>query len=633
MSTSSYNMHVTSAIKKIQERFKTLDITRVNQMTAPTPHFSNTYPEKVAVTDNIASNAGPDAIIDVQPDFRNIILYINHFVTRDYPLYDTKPHPALTPMSMTGYLLAIVYAHALISDDYNVRTKRSTYSTDFANTLGLDRILVLLKNMAVPPFMQTLLQSLSACSDERKANIRYAYSLACFDLKHDFGRSPPINLYFTAHNLIATKPTNIHPDDLLQEWLTTDIMILPTALKVHHYLGLRLDNYDYYNWFTQVHLSLFNPVTTRSNVLRPTFERMPLTPQVFNQLEENLNPYMHLLCLDPENTQNIENILTDLSQTAQDLYPSSIPLGKIEQDLKGQQIMNHYYQKILLPTHHKTAAGTGPYKTITASQSAEASHFRALPKFTPNVHPIQTTDDPTVHPTLYLHSNEAYNPAADPTTWSRFSIFTDVVGDIRHFCPFEAGSKEVYYNIVTGKLIECEEIESVSVPQPNPQNSLKRENSFFLESAVPLQRIVPSHFPEPPRKHLIERAHHNPAHPVVRVDLVNRASDRLPLFAPTLREEIPNALVGFHPTHHLQTTQLACNSICYTIGQGSNDTPVDKKNRPVYGWSSIRHLNTKQASSVNIRNRKLMLFNTRTIHGTNVTLVQTPHPTKCIPRT
>lgn len=631
MAQTSYHMHVSNAIKRIQERFKTIDPADLCGQTGPTPLFKNMYPKRINIQDNLAADAGPDAILDIQPDFRNIILYINYFVTHHYPDFDTKSHPCLTPMSLTGYLLAIVYAAALHNDCENVRGEKSDYAKEFCTTKGLDRIASLLKRMPVPPFMQSLLSSLYTANDERKENIKYVFTLACFDLKYDFSRTPPIMIYFAAHHLISTLQTNQPPEQVLQTWYLTQIMAAPTPLHVYNYMGIHLGNHDYVNWFTEIHLSLFNPVTTRSNTLRPTFRHMLLHAQDLDVPEDHVNPYIHLLGLDPDNIHTTESILTDLATTVHDLYPDSVLLGQIEYETKGNQIMNHYYQRVLLPTGHLCRADPkcDPAKPAVY---AKASTFKVKPSPKATIKISDPGLSSEIAPTLYLASRQQYSETDDPIKFDPFDRTDDVVDDIRHFCPFETKNEDIYYSIIKGVLVECEEIDSASVPQPNPHNTISRENSYFLESAIPLSRIRPLIPTENDQFDVIARDINRPQHPVVRADLFDRSIDRLPFFNRIIHDAIPDRIPGFNPVPGIRQTSLGCTSLCYTIASGTNSTVISTGTRLIRAWSSIRYLNTNQHHNVDIRNRKYMLINARTIHGTNITLVQTPHPSKCIPR-
>lgn len=276
---------------------------------------------RVAIDSNISKSNGPNAIIDVQCDYRNVVLYINYHVTREYPEIAIKAFPAVTPPSLTGFLLAIVYASALLNDDENVRTVKSVYSHEFTTTRNLDGILTLLRNLPVPKFMLPLLTALFAATDDRKPNIKFVNTLACFDLAFDYGRSPPIHLYFTAHNLIATRPANIPPTDLTREWMQTELVHTPRVLCVANYLGTRIQANEYHNWFTKVNTSLFNPVTMWSNTTRPTFSEMEMFPQELGPDDFNVNPYIHLLCLDQANIDTTEAILQDISQCIVNLVP------------------------------------------------------------------------------------------------------------------------------------------------------------------------------------------------------------------------------------------------------------------------------------------------------------------------
>ncbi|XP_031639808.1 uncharacterized protein LOC116351805 [Contarinia nasturtii] len=424
MAENGYHIHITKAMESIANRFKNISVDDMNKIIGEVPEYQNTYPQRVAVEKNTSRNNGPTAIIDVQPDYRNIILYINYHVTREYPEIIVKGYPALTPPSLTGYLLALVYAYALLNDDENVRTMKSTYAHEFTTRRNLDRILTDLRRLPVPKFMMPLFTSLFAGFDERKPNILFVNSLACYDIEYD-GRTPPINLYFTAHNIIASRPANLTPTALTEEWMNTTLVQHPVILTVSNFLGTRIENLEYYNWFCQINTALFNPVTMRSNTVRPTFRQMETFPQNVGNNLDNVNPYIHLLNLDDVNLFTTQGILNDIGKSISEHFDGCLPLGQIEHSATGRQIINHYYQPVTLPTYSRQpATASTTSKRVDPQTFANGMHFIKPPIINANVTIAIPEESASMHKHLYLAHEEPYSRENDPIQYQEFDIST-----------------------------------------------------------------------------------------------------------------------------------------------------------------------------------------------------------------
>lgn len=611
--------------KAIGKRFENLLPTEANLQTAPVPLYSNNYAQRVRIENNACLSDNLTAIIDVQPDFRNIILYINYYVTKEYPDYIVKGTPFMSPPAFTAYCLALVYGYALLNDDENVRTEQSAYVRDFSTTANLDTIKTMIRRLHVPTFMVPLLNGLAVSIDERKPDLKYVYSLASFDLEYDFGRAPPISLFFTAHNLIATQAANQPPATITQLWLNTELMTAPLALRVSNYLGIVQEAY-HINWFAQSCYSLFNPVTIRTVTVRPTFSPIHLYSQELNVERSDVNPYIHLLLMDPDNHQTTEKALNNISRNILEFEPNPIMLGEIEFNSKGNQLISHYYQRYQIPTFNLSTN-----RIVIANQVRPRDYtirqkllvpVKSIPKVPLKMPPASDT----FLSTLYLTNGIPYMAANDPDFYREFNTHVDLTDRVRHLAPFETMTQELFFNIIHGKLIESEELDSSSVPQPNPDHHISIENSYFLESAVPFSAI---HIPTGENVNIINRINRPDADIQVRVDLYNRALNRLPLYGQQLRDYVPAALKGFDRVTDIPTSSRASNTISYLINSGTATTEVKHR---IHAWSSYRYINTKQDVTVNIRNRKLMILNFRTLFGTNATLIETNHPSRIIPQ-
>lgn len=633
MAQTSYNMHVKNAIKQIAQRFQHLEVTNAVTQTGPIPKYVNDFVNIVKADENVQSSNGPIATIDVQLDHRNVIAALCYHITRLYPELEIKRYPSVTPPALMAYCLALVYAHALINDDTNIRRRQSQYAHEVYTTRFLDRVVTMLRKLPIPPFMKDILDGLKRSYDERKPQLWFVHSFACFDLNLDYGRTPPISMYLEAHNIIASQPTNAPPSQLLFTWLDTELMTAPKELKVANYVGLLQGDQHFVNWFAELNFSLFNPVTNRTQTVRPTLTKVDLVPQNLGNNASAINPYIHLLGLDPENFTTIESQLQSIALIIEDTYPNAPELGSIVDTDKSQIMLNHYYSEISLPTWYGTKpTAQSMSSNVTSTRASELFHYRRSISYTKTKKLLFPTLETSYIPNLYLAKNVQYDAAKDPHQMTSFRPLHDTKPDVRHFCPFETSSNNIYSNLICGRLIEFEEITSTSVPQPDPANSILDENSYFLESAVPIEHVTPIHCDNAANLAFVKRTIHPSRQPTVRIDLINRAEDRIPYMNPDVPKTTTALLPGFHTTQGIQTTKYACNSYCTTIEKSSTGSAKSDGFPTIHAWSSYRYYNIHQTTDVAIQNRKLLLLNFRTQHGTNVTLVETSHPSVSIRR-
>lgn len=590
--TTGYSMKASAKAKQIGERFKNRLPDEVNQQVGPVPFFENDYANRINTVKNSRQSNGIDAIIDVQPDFRNIILTLNYYVTNAYNDIQYRSEPSLTPSSLTGYSLALIYAYALLNDDENVRDTQSDYARDFTTTYNLDRIKSVLRNLKVPSFIRQLLEGLAPSKDERRQNLKFVYSLAAFDLKYDYGRTPPVSIFFHAHNLIATEAANQAPTAITEKWMATSIIAQPMNLTVGNYLGYgHIANYR--NWFLQSCTALFNPVTLRFNTVRPVLMQIPSEVQTFNCTDDVVNPYIHLLSFDTDNQSTMEKLLEDLSTTILRVDTQSCLLGDIGHTAKGNQLIPHYYEPYCFPTFHSQ-----PYAVVTDTKlqsiltSEKILQARTRKLTEPVAYPVKND---LFYEQIYLASGKDYVKLEDPDVVKIFDKTIDIDNDVRHLCPFETSKKAIAFNIMLGKCIQSEELDSVSVPQPNPRNSILKENSFIFESAVPFTHIHPQTRGD---VFLFERVKHDPTEVNTRVDLYNRSIDRIPGFINERVNDAEYGLPGFDRTLNITNTERGSNTIGFTINEDNTPTQFNSGLRKIYAWSSYRHINTRQTDTV-----------------------------------
>lgn len=631
MTNSAHGIRLDKALKALSDRFQTNDLSLTNPVNGPPPPYQNEYVSRVAAAANLSQSNGPDAIIDVQFDYRNSLLYITNCITKEYPDVAFKPHPCLTPMSYIGYSMALQYALALLNDDDNIRSVKSTYAQQFTNDRLLSPVINELRNLYVPPFMEQILRSNTYSNDDRKRNLRYVYSLACFDYTHDFGRCFPINIFFLAHHVIATNQTNTPVNQILTTWLNSNVIETPEVVTVEQFIGMDHNVPNLTNWLNRPLLQAFNPVTARSNTLRPTFSQMNTRPQNHGPATVNtINPYIYLLCLDPKNIKEVRLALSSISKAVKDNYPSAKTLAEMQLVDQSSQLLNHYYQGIIPPTYHKIPVTKPQADDKTTKTVADQFKFHVEPTLTQDVKFTEPAKDSLYLPCLYRSVAENYDKAQCPV---KFKLSTDAyppIDNIRHFIPNRYLPESVFQNIILGKMIETGELDSVAVPHINVHNSVLKENSFFLQSAFPMTQIQSTVLTNTNELSEVIRKVHRCDVPQVRIDILSRQTDRIPLFGPYVEAAIGDSIPGYDSIRHVPSTQFACNSHGHTIDTELETVTSTTHVRLPVAWSSYRYLNVTPYTEEIPRDKKFFILNQRTLYGTNVTLKETEHPSNII---
>lgn len=633
MSDNAYFLHASSQAKKIASKAKGFTPKERGGKIPPLPTFFNNIISLVNIEENVEQSDGPTKIIDVQPDFRNVVLAINYHITRLYADLNQRINPDLTPSSMMAYCLTVVYGLALLYDDENARTVKSSHANDFIADSKRLLLRDYIARMYVPSFLEPILEGLFQTTSTTRQKLRYIYSLAAYQLEYDYGRSFPVSMYLKAHDIIASSATNTEPATILWRWIDTDIMIQPTNLKIGHLLGVQIPEANHINWFAAANFTLFNPVTARSNTMRPTFKRIPVIP--FRQAVDitEINPYIYLLNATQHNVIPMTNFVKTMSDLFTSDFPGGKPLGYYSQQSTGSQIISHYYLPPTLPTyHHSTMAQQNDINTD--SDFAAAIHdFAELPTQPPLNLPY-----PDPAPANFLNFLYLVNPdeaPANPDVREEYDSSLHQLPEVRHFLPYDMNPEFIYFNTITGKSIETAEIAGFTVPLPNPAQTIRVENGHFLDSALPLYAIkkhtrfdgnANNSFPYVQRKTFRDNE------PIMHFDLYDRSITRANYYAQSVHNN-PELLVYTGYTPQLGVTSIDRSSTVhsYQIPKGSNIPTLNLPSETYYAWSSYRHINLEVLETLPITQRLYMILNFRTLYGTNTTMSQTTHPAELIP--
>lgn len=633
MSDNAYFLHASSQAKKIASKAKGFTPKERGGKIPPLPAFFNNIISRLNIEENIEQTDGPTKIIDVQPDFRNVVLAINYHITRHYADLNQKINPDLTPASMMAYCLTVVYGLALLYDDENARTVRSQYSSEFIADSKRLLLREYIARMYVPPFLEPILESMYQTSSQTRRKLLYVYSLAGFQLEYDYGRAFPVSMYLKAHDIIASSPTNQDPNATLWTWINSHVMTVPTDLRIGQLLGVSLPHANHLNWFAAANFTLFNPVTARSNTTRPTFKRIPVIP--FNSQVDitAINPYIYLLNATPQNVTPMTNFIKTMSDLFTKDFPGGKQLGLHSQQSTGTQIISHYYLPPMLPTYHKGIMEQ------TTDINTDDDFCQAIHDFAPfREQPVINLPYPDPQPDNFLDFLYLVNPeenARNPDVREEYISSLHQLPEVRHFLPQDMNPEYIYFNTISGKSIETAEIAGFSVPVPNPSQPLRVENGHFLDSALPLLSI---------RKHttfdgnaanavsFVQRAEYRDNEPIMHFDLYDRSITRANYYAQDVHNR-PDILVytGYTPEKGVNDINRSSTVHSYKISKGTTIPNLNTPPETYYAWSSYRHLNPEASNTLPINQRLYMILNFRTLYGTNATMSQTIHPAELIP--
>lgn len=606
---------------------------------APEPSYKDDLIERINAEQNVYLDDGPRTIIDVQPDYRFPLSAIITHVIRIYATLDQRNNPIITPASLTAYCLAILYAYALITDTENVRTSKSHWSDDFNDNSNRRDYLIELERCFVPSFMNNILTGLVPTRDPRRPNVLFTNTLAGYSINHDYGRSFPITMFLHAHHLVATNPANTPPSQIYDDWINHTVLIAANQdFKIGNLIGTGLQNGEYENWLLSRIKSLFNPVTSRSNTNRPTFS--PIVTFPYEPTDE-VNPYIYLLGADSNNIFNALSFLQGMSNVIHEQLTGSNQLGSYFGITSGTQILTHMYHGPALPTWHWITVSPikdrKDRKDLTATGFARTIRFlsdETIPS-TPPTTIKYPESDADIDKTYYLvrKPNGTLDTDQEDST-ILFDIDEHVLPDVRYFDPWEYNPSKLPYTMMTGILIESAEIDGFSVPQPNLNVPLSTENSYLLNSAVPLHWIkTAKQIGNQTDTILYQRSFVRQQSTPVGISLYDLSTNRLPYFNTSVNDPSPpRGFYGFNKTTDISWFIRAFSYFGFKIR--SQNTSTQDPNLPkhhLYAWSSYRYVNSNVPRSTPATHRVSMLCNFRTIYGTNVTLSQSVHPSRLIP--
>jgi len=358
---------------------------------------------------------------------------------------------------------------------------------------------------------------------------------------------------------------------------------------------------------------------------------------------DDINAYDYAFSITEENITRISQVLQRIDDFICVTEPNSSKIGPIVAATKSISIVSHGVSETSLPTWHTLTINYVPPDKFDESKLLPCNDV----KFAKEIHfldgefpssethneviPYLPSTDKEINfdAGLYLVTNKKFDPDRSffenkcPDQLIRFSPRRFSAPRTRYFDPYDYNPSKLAYPILLGLQIEFLELDGFVIPQPSRYLSLHEENSYFLQSGLPLSMIHSSFTTD--RLEAIERP--SPADLVHKLchALYDFSKVRLPLFFTNPTTPRPTkSLYGFHTTENIDRFSLGFNFFGFSSKAPKSKIP--KHSRIL--WSPYRYLlKDRLVSDDDI----YMLSSLRGIYGTNVTYAEGLHPSSMIP--
>lgn len=591
----------------------------------PVPPSNADYFSRLMLPTNVNLDSGNYATIDTQFDMRYINNYILYHITALYPEMNVKGHPYVTPLSLAGYCLTLVYAHMLTCDS-TFRPDKSYPAARFLSDADRKDLHDLLLRSYVPTFMADLLMELSPVYDPRRTNILWTPSLAGYLHLHDFGRTLPPQMYYAAHHLLASTRTNKDPDDVLDDYMLVDLINYGTRpFNASNYLGTWYNGTIHPNFVNNDFFAFFNPLVGRALSARPTFARIPL--QVENLADDYTgNIYTTLLCASDENITMATTLYTALSAFVHADSPKAPQLGSVIATLSGTLILSCSIHPPTLPTWTGAIVKSESTPSLEDDKTFATNHklFQDEPTSTGTATWLDSTTGLVSQ--LYGLIKHKHKKAETPYKHATFDPKLHVTPTVLYFQPYDVSPSSLGLTIAAGLTIELAEIDGFMVPTEHPESSLDDNNSQLLQSAIRSDKIFPicsDATAGTTPTYIIPRRDLDRTSQGLTFSLISMAKAVFPQFD----NENINSLTITPEENGLTREEHHYNaSLAFNVKSGTNGS-VTMTNK-LWAWSSYRVVHKKK----NPEPKDIsMLLSLRPIYGTNVTLSSSKHPSLLIP--
>lgn len=623
-------LDITSALPKAElEDVNSPPIDEINPPVSQ-PAITQLF-DSMSIKDQLRTDIGPSATIDVIPDFTQVILQLVDHSIKIYEQIAQLSVPYITPASLLASFLDSIYTYGAIADIYMVRETTSYYGNVVLNMPHVYQAFNLAMHNAVPAFLQQIIRAYQFTFDPHRKNLAYIYSFATFSFDHDYGRIYPIHMFIALHNILATSgPTDTHAT-LWIKWLNYEVIKTETeTLTVAHLIGGAINDNLIENYITIALHRLLSPaalVGARQRKILEPFEFEIPTQPTFNLI----NPYIYLLPHEPLMVPIMMNFRNLMRAATNQFATESVPLADLFTIDSGAQIMSHVYSQPTLPTFHNMSININDESTTTTLDAfATLIKYRCSYVCEPaKIKKCKIPESGTYESKLYLvqktsdpkkvrspDSDLMYTQHLDHSNWIIYQ-------------PYNSGKPATYFPMTSGLRIESYEIDAFHVPQPSTDNSIHDENSHFLESAIPINSTTSRIFLSgevslSARRRASESKHRTK----VSMSLYDMTKHRLPYYPAYIDPEPDTAelLPGFTLRSGIKVPDNATTKASYTGTTTYSQKPdtsgkmTEKKISPLstyfQAWSSYRWTIPKESLTPAFLDHTFLLMNFRTIYGT-----------------
>jgi hypothetical protein len=558
MPPSKYD--ISSRVSKITSKSSDIKFEEV-KIPAPNNDFLTLYKSGSGISEGFSNMF----TIDVLPNFVPIIMFCIYHAVSFSPQLELRNHAKVSTATVAAYFLNLIYAHILVQDLY-LRPQTSFFASDFMDTEYKRTFINFVLQLPVPKFLEPILKKLFLTTTDLRPHIVFCPSANGYSFLHHYGRFAPLNFLTHIHYMAASVQSNANVNQVFAEYLamtmlrvdnpSTDIASMDYAPA--NFLGIDMNNNQMHapsNKLVQSFMSIFNPVLLRSTQQRQSFS--PVYIKHVSVSTERHNFYDAVFSATPSNLSEFRTVFQSIAATFNGVVPCSGDLASVYSTISGTDIIVHGYSDFALPTWinspvpEDTESYTKRLKYKSDDERATELRFNKLvslsastTKFTYPVCDDTPTHKINTTPELVLISQKTYDPKNPRPPISSTVKYTSEL----HFQPKvrvlnygNASSANAYLSTLTGMVIESFEIDSSIVPQPDTRLQIGVENSLFLMSGIPYNKVKPGlNYNKINHNWFLARTLFNQNNPVFASHLVDSSK----VVVPRITEEHAGTLIG-----------------------------------------------------------------------------------------
>jgi hypothetical protein len=628
--TRAFDLQVPSKFSS----FKNKNPASIPETSATVSSPSDNLIAEMAIDVKNSTSNGNHAIIDFQADFRPILMALCYYAATNYDALNVKQHSKVSPPTLVAYFLFLLYSYYLLCD-LDIRPTPSVDTRFFSTPEHLD-LKALMLQLPVPDFLVKFLQAATPTSDPRRPNISFVPSLACFLHRIDFGRLFPIGIFFQSHNFVLSQRTNDAPEQLMN--LLMGVKVFDTE-RIGNYFGQLLSdgttNFSYGHQLFQSFEGIINPALARSRSQRTVYSRIHYLEPILEDVKEN--GYLYAMALDDDNISETVSLMRQLQTTVSSTFKITGTLSSVMSSLTGMNILIHGYSHFAVPTWHYTNVPESASSATLVSAKTFANKLKFLTDPpTTGLRQLKYPDDDTkINPSLYLVEKTEATGFPGPSDLVSYKNRNQSVPPVRIMDPYDYNATTFHNAFLSGAFIESLELDSAIVPLPNTDTALDDENTFFLQSAVPVTHVESGTsfaFATVTTSWYENRSPIGPSGQPSSIMLANSGTNRFPSLNRSVYGHIPSALPMFNVQAHINRWYSISNRIAFTIPvrfDPDNSTSTISGAKKILVWSPYRYNNgTARKESLSVI---YLITNLRTLFGTNPPLGEVSHFLETIP--